>query len=350
MNSQKAKGAKSSQKKSSKSEKAAGKSKLKKVSVATSRNEKTGAPEVSGSAYSGDGRVRVRHREYVADVVGSALYASTDYQINPGNPALFPWLSQMAMRYESYVFKKLIFEYETQVSSATSGSVMLAVDFDAADDPPDTKQQLMAYHNAVRSAAWSECIYSCSDQDLRKFGVQRYVSNGSFNGDIKTYNVGQLFVATQNCPASAVGELYVSYDIELMTPQMESFSDSIPSAHIVTTAVARATPFTGVQTVTGGLPVTATSNVLTFNVIGNFLIAIDFVGTVFTDTEPTLGGTVNASNQPWGAFLHNAAATEACAFVLVTVTNVGQTLTFSLVASATTVTSSDVRVSYYNAP
>ncbi len=199
-----------------------GKGPMEEAPVAMMRISRTGVPDVSGSPYVGDGRIRVRHREYLADVAGSVAFAATGYAINPGLATSFPWLSNLAKNFESFLFRRLSFEFETQKSTATSGTVMLAIDFDAADAAPTTKTALMTYHNAVRSAAWAECQYRSDGADLRKFGVQRYIRTAALaaNLDIKTYDVGNLYVATQGeADTTAIGELYVVYDVELITPQ-----------------------------------------------------------------------------------------------------------------------------------
>jgi len=60
------------------------------------------------------GSINVRHREFVTDVPAanaSIFSLFINSPINPGNGALFPWLSQIAIRYESYRFKNLRFVY-----------------------------------------------------------------------------------------------------------------------------------------------------------------------------------------------------------------------------------------------
>lgn len=200
------------------------------VPLAFTRSMKTGVPQVSGSPYSSDGRVRIHHREFIQDVDGSVAFSALSLPINPGMKSVFPWLSIMANQFESYLFRSIKFEYETQKSASTSGSVMLAVDFDAADATPVDKQQLMSYHNAVRSAVWAECCYSSDKRDLQKFGVQRYIRNSSLaaNLDIKTYDVGNVILATQGeSDSSVIGELYVEYDVELITPQAQAESSCL---------------------------------------------------------------------------------------------------------------------------
>lgn len=259
--------------------------------LANTRSMRTSVPQVSGSPYSSDGRVRIRHREFVQDVNGSELFTSTSYSLNPGISATFPWLSIMAKQFESYLFRSLKFDFETQKSASTSGSVMLAVDFDAADAPPSNKQELMSFHNAVRSAVWAECCYSSDLKDLQKFGVQRYIrSSGlSANLDIKTYDVGNLVVATQGeADSSVIGELYVEYDVELITPQL-SVSSSGPSAF----ALNDCTPIDA-DLMAGSIPdplndssISRLNNVFTFASPGKYLLTYYLAGNAVNGVAAT---------------------------------------------------------------
>jgi len=180
----------------------------------------TSSPSIL-SSYSGDGRVWIRHREYIVDIAGSIAFASTGYVVNPGIAASFPWLSIIAANFESYRFNSLVFQFSTEKSTATSGSLMLAIDYDANDTAPTTKSIAMAYHNAVRCPVWSETKYVSDKPDLLKL-PQRYIRSTTVSGtDLKTYDVGNLFVSTSGCAdTSALGELYVIYDVELITPQL----------------------------------------------------------------------------------------------------------------------------------
>lgn len=167
----------------------------------------------------------VSHREYLQDISSSdSNFRNTTISVNPGLSPSFPWLSAIASRFESYLFKRLHYVYEPICPTTTPGSVMMAVDYDAADSPPATKTALMSYRSAVRSSPWSKVRFDALKSDLRKFGVQRYVraTANPATTDIKTYDVGNLQIATQNTPAAptTLGELYVEYDIEFFTPQI----------------------------------------------------------------------------------------------------------------------------------
>lgn len=187
--------------------------------VASSTVRKVSKP-VFANSRSGD--LTVKHREYINEVAGSVSFAVNTLQINPGLAGVFPWLSQIAQRYESYRFKKLVFHYETESATSATGSVIGTIDYDASDSAPENKTQAMAYRNAVRSPPWCDFSMISQSEDLNK-RKSYFVRAGSLssNQDIKLYDSGNFYLCTQGqAGATNIGELYVEYIVDLMTPQM----------------------------------------------------------------------------------------------------------------------------------
>lgn len=174
-----------------------------------------------------NGDIIVRHREYCQDVLGSVNFTiQLGLSINPGSTNLFPWLSSMASNYESYLFNSLIFRYENTCNTVATGTVILAVDYDPDDPLPSTKAQALAYRGSVRSPAWSHSEHRSLREDLSK-RKSYYVRRGALpaGAERDTYDVGTLNVITQGMgDTSAVGELYVEYEIRFMTPQIGDLS------------------------------------------------------------------------------------------------------------------------------
>ncbi len=273
-------------------------SQLEAAPLAVQRRVKSTRPQMVASD-KGNGGIRVRHREYIQDVSGSVAYSVSSFPLNPGMAATFPWLSTMAQLYESYRFHALRFLYETQKSASTNGSILMGVDFDAADAAPANKQQLMSFEGAVRSGVWQECAFSAKPQSLHKFGPEKFNRSTSLsaNQDIKTYDAGNLFVATKDCAdATAIGELYVEYDVEFKTPQINA-SGVLGGSFVNSTGVASATPMgtAGSGTILGSLisGVTATTVSLQNLVVGQeYLIccAWPFTGSLTAAVAPTVVG------------------------------------------------------------
>jgi hypothetical protein len=267
-----------------------------------------------------NGDIRVVHREYIADVAGSIAFAATQYSVNPALPGTFPWLTGLAQRFESYRFNSLKFCFETQASTTATGTILLAPDYDAADPTPTTKTQSMSYRSSVRSPAWSSCCLSAMSEDLNK-RKSYYVRTGALatNLDIKLYDVANLFVCTQGqAGATAIGELYVEYDITLMTPQLgdASVGSSIYGT-FTQTAATNVAPF---AVGSGNLPATVVStgtttsvNTWTFTQPWQGIAAFTVVGTTITNITDT--GT--ATSTELGELI-NGGATAALHYVSIT--------------------------------
>lgn len=183
-----------------------------------------GMDSIQGGLYRRGAKThRVNHTEYVSDISGTTGFAVRAIAINPGQAALFPWLSQIASRYEKYRFRSLRFVYQTEKSTATSGTVMFAIDYDAEDDVPSTKTQLLQNEDKERGAPWQKFHLQCQQHNLRDT-LARFVRPGAVPSgvDVKTYDLGTLLIGTSGmADTSDVGELYVEYDIELETPVLE---------------------------------------------------------------------------------------------------------------------------------
>lgn len=169
----------------------------------------------------------VTHREFVVDVAAidtGGFSQSIVFNINPGNRDVFPWLSAIARCYESYIIKYLQFEYKPSRATDFDGAILMAVDYDPADSDPFTKSELMANPTMTRANIWAPCRMNFKPKDAHKLGAQKFIRCGALdpNQDIKTYDVGKFYLYTTGASSPAIiGELYVNYTIELITPQLD---------------------------------------------------------------------------------------------------------------------------------
>lgn len=320
------------------------------ISKAPSASSKTTVnrpPKLNYSSYRGDSQIVVRHREYIGDVMGSFNYSVKKYEINAGLDTTFRWLSALANNYEFYRFRKLSFEFETSVGTNTIGSVMLAVDYDPSDVTPGTKADLLATHDAVRSAIWDRSCFICDNPNL---GRKLLTRNGSIpaNTDKKLYDIGSLYVAISgNVDETQLGELYVSYEVELHTPQPLISHPYDDSAKVVSGgAVDKTMPL-------GAIPVFNFTEVplpllyqadgtMNFQKVGQYLLDLNLSGTGITATSPTLTGT--AAFKATIDTLVNGTATAATQKIKVNITEPGQTIKIDETPSAGTITAGVLRI------
>lgn len=165
--------------------------------------------------------IRIAHRELIGTLSSTSdQFVVSAYKLNPGDPLTFPWLHVQAQAWEQYRFHKLVFEYVTRSPTTTSGSVFLVPDYDPSDAPPPNEQKAMSYQGAVENAPWTNFSCALSPANMQSMGQRKYTRAGNFVGDVRTSDVGVMYVGTAGTPVATLGKLWVSYDVELYVPQL----------------------------------------------------------------------------------------------------------------------------------
>lgn len=258
-------------------------------------NQLTGRGTVKNSTTNRQ-RMVIEEDEYVGEIVGGAGTPSAfnvqAFPVNIGQAVTFPWGSGVCKNnFEKYEFEYLEFYVKREVSefaaSGTTGKVMLMFDNDASDGPPTTKQQVedtdphadgMPCEN-VRLVIPSRMLKACCDDGhfVRPAGLPG-------GADIKTYDVGNLFVCTQGLAVTnaTVGELHVRYRVRAKIPILEAgaaapANNSVTFLTLVgginpTSAVPITLPFDTV--ITNGLAVVNAAGALTLPV-GNYIVTAE---------------------------------------------------------------------------
>jgi hypothetical protein len=324
-------------------------SKMVSAPVAKAKIEKITKPKFSMPKQSSDGRVCIRHREYISDIFGSVNFSAIPFSINPGLAITFPWLSTISIAYETYRFKRLVFIYESSKSTATNGSVLMAVDFDPDDAAPTNKAQALAYNNAIRGPTWETFSYVCSPGDLSKLN-QKFIRFGALNAnqDPILYDVGNLFI----CPSgladgSAIGELHVDYEVEMYTPQFDLTAYALSTAAKYTAVGAITnTNWLGTSiTQIGGVSATYTASTLFLNIPGQYILIYTLTGTSIGQTgSPTFSSTGNTITLLSGT---NAQTQLVYVLTLELDTPANGISVTNLTSSYGTLTGATLRIGYY---
>jgi hypothetical protein len=300
-------------------------------SVVSGRN-----PSVSSNG----GCTRVTHSEFFSSVVSTSTdYAVTGFALNPGVASVFPWLSQVAQRYETYKFRRLAFELHTRAASTQVGTVGLVFDFDAQDSAPQNQMEALRYHDKSADSPWKDQKFSLDLVQGDRLPI-RYTRSGlpTTPYDIKTLDLGNLFVFTDGVAASAnIGLLEVCYTVDLFTPQCQNGiggtylgGGTLNATHLIGTA-----PTSDPEAL---FPFTAGSSAtLVFNQIFEGLFGFQIYGTVLSaDYAPNVLGAGSAATVISQTV--NAAATQVNGVVRISATP-GCIMTPTI--TATTVTGSN---------
>lgn len=159
-----------------------------------------------------------KKREFIADIPPSEEFTVTKFEVNPGLPITFPWLSGIAVNFEKYKVRKLRFVFETAESTFIGGTVIMAPEFDVTDSLPVTKSELLEYQYATRSPVWKSFSVDLKVKDIMNY--PSYYTRSSTQVDKKLYDPLYWIVATDGIISEALtGELWIEYEIEFMLPQ-----------------------------------------------------------------------------------------------------------------------------------
>lgn len=281
------------------------------------------------------GDVTVEHSEYLGDVNGSVAFSSVKFPVNPGLPASFPWLANMAPNYESYKCERLEYEFRTTTNNQATGNIALFVDYDPADAAPTDKPAVLNSRSAADGPAWALSIKNSSKrEDLNKRSTY-LVRNGDVTpaSSLTLYDVGNLFVCTKGqANANTIGEIWCHYRIKLMTPQM-----GVAGVGNALYGKVSGTSLAGALTTAGNGPFTVSGTpaavTLTATAPYQGLFTIDAVGTTIASSTMTGTGTFTAQ----GTIIDAAA------------TNLSGTWTLSVITGQTIIlTTSAATISQYN--
>jgi hypothetical protein len=247
--------------------------------------------------------------EYIADVAGSATFVTTGYAINPGNVTTFPWGNRVAQLYDEYDFVSLEFRYERIASefntSASTGEVILSIDYNATDVAPTTLQQVLATRTKNKGMPCDPVIALRADCALMRTQPSKYVLTGAqpAGTDAKTFNAGTLYVSVQGTGTGTLGRLFVKYHCKLKEPVLEPATVAGGVVHFSGTAPTTANNFATAVLQTGGTPsmtgITLGVNTIVFpaGIPGNYLIEMCVGGsTSAAALNNSLGAGITALN------------------------------------------------------
>lgn len=182
-----------------------------------------------------DQTVTLRHKEYLGEVRSSINFSVQNaFSINPGLRETFPWASGIASQFTQYRIKGMVFHYVPTSGNAVSstnpalGSVMLQTSYRADDVAPTSKVETLNEYWACEARPDVEFCHpiECSPQE-NPFGVH-YVRTGAApsTSSILMYDIGQtwLCVSGMQTNGSVVGDLWVTYEIELKKPVIADYT------------------------------------------------------------------------------------------------------------------------------
>lgn len=293
------------------------------VAIATKRT--SSAPKIKTTA----GGIVVSHRSFLAPVTNFLPFTANQTACNPGLSSSFPWLAKLARRFEQYRFTKLRYEFRSVVASSTSGVVMMSFDYDAADLAPATKAQQSQTVPSSETNVWMN-----NDLSVKTDSSWRYIRAGNLpqNLDIKTYDIGNMWLSSSYGNNSVGGELYVEYTVELRKP-----TDGIETGgRLTTSASVFAFPLQGSVVTSGAAYPFSKLNDSTLLVTagGEYLVTVRTIGSTLGSPASTFTITSNGSSSISASLYTVIAASNTVRTSKVRV-DTGDTMSFSAGAGTT---------------
>jgi len=185
-----------------------------------------------GSALPNNKKVTViSKKEFLTNVLantdGTARFEK--YEMNPARKVSFPWLSQVAIAYERYRFKKFKILFEPSVSTIIPGIVALAPEFDIDEPLPTEKKVLFQYEYLKRDTPFRRFEYNVLETDVRTTSWMFCRSEDlALVKDPKLYDSLYMILYTEGITGlpfvgGVIGELWIDYEIEFKNPTIPTF-------------------------------------------------------------------------------------------------------------------------------
>ncbi|AYP28721.1 MAG: coat protein [Cressdnaviricota sp.] len=193
----------------------------------------------SNSLINGSGTIETRgrttiisYREYLGDITTGSVVGAFNprhYTVNPGNAAVFPWLAPIALQYDQYKPRGIIFEFKSTATdystSAGVGSILMATEYDVNDTTFSSKVQMLnsAYSSETKLSDNALHGIECEPKETSRNSFFVRQDGKDVTGDLRDYDLCRFTCATQggSLPAlSVVGSLYVHYEFELFKEQL----------------------------------------------------------------------------------------------------------------------------------
>lgn len=195
--------------------------------------------------------IRIKHKEFLGNILSSEEFSSSKFVINPGLYATFPWLSGIAPHFTTYRVHGMVFGFLSRSATAIGststalGTVILATQYESTE-PEFVDQKAMEAHKYVSAGKPSESFFHPVECDFKISGNvvdKLYVRTSEPTDTELLYDKGYLQVATVGQQASGqnLGELWCAYDVELFIPSLPASGSLTPVLSIYTSQTTSAT-------------------------------------------------------------------------------------------------------------
>lgn len=193
----------------------------------------------------------VRHAEFLQNIVAPASpedFTLDSFDVNPGDPDLFPWLSQVAKNYQQWRPRGMIFVFRSTSSDITAGGALgtfaMSSNYNSLEATFTNMRDMLNAKYAVSGKPSRDYVHTIecarSERPTEILYVKGPNSSDTLSQDANMFNLCKFQYATEGLPSGLtageiLGELWISYEIELMKPVL---TDSTEYSGYLTNTVA----------------------------------------------------------------------------------------------------------------
>jgi hypothetical protein len=172
------------------------------------------------------GDIILQHREFIQNVtvadLGLAKSSSlekSEFELNPGIKATFPFLSQIANNFELYEFEGLAFQFVPHYGEGEDsilGKVIMVTNYDPDSRSFKSSQEMQNYDYACTAKPSIGQLHGVETASHKRATDLLYVRDKTVTRDKVFTDIGKFTIATEGVPrAGNIGELWVTYKVRL---------------------------------------------------------------------------------------------------------------------------------------
>jgi len=281
------------------------------------------------------GGLRFSYREYLGDVLTSAVFVNSSYSLNPGLIESFPFLAMIASCFNEYMFHGLVFYFKStsgtalNSTNAAQGTIVMSTQMNPDRPAFINKNEQETSQFSVSFKPGEDCFHAVECNPTDRPMKTMFLRDGIVpNNSLLAYDLGVFQISTQGSQAVyTAGELWVAYDVEFFYPRSQPNPYENASWFYNNTAYTNGSPLgTGTATEAGDLAeyVTITGTIITIDgriSNGRFVLDVLWNG---TSTAVTVANCVVSStitkisynNFPETIFPNAGATVSRCGYRL----------------------------------
>lgn len=206
------------------------------------------------ASFGNDGReVRIRHHEYIGDVLAHTDFTVQTFSINPGLPETMPWIAQVAPSFQQWRPEGMVFMFRSMAATFSGdgiglGTVVMGTQYDITEPIFADKRTMEQYEFSNSCKPSDSMIHPIECAQGEGVLDEMYIRVPDQVVDSKRfYDQGNFSIAVVGTPAASegqlIGELWIAYDIRLLKPRLSTLARISAGDYVAWSAGAASSSF-----------------------------------------------------------------------------------------------------------